>query len=1239
MTTLIDYKKIDLLLREQLNPEQISNFLQSLNFKDWQAAHRSLLRMAETDELIPNLNQLYPFLLEVISKAANPNQTLINFEQFLDGASDKSALLQYLNHEPRMVEILITLFAGSQFLSEILFRHPEYFEQLKDRKQLAQTKTVHQFYAESIKSIQFTEHISEKLDNLRKYQKKELLRIGASDLMGLLDFQTVTLQISNLADSLVRACLEIAAEKTQIDPQGFAVLAMGKLGGQELNYSSDIDLLFIVESIPIAYRKLGESLINSLSKATGEGFLYRVDMRLRPWGRDGPLISSLEDHFKYIETTARLWEKQALLKTRVISGEERVGIEFLNRIQPLVFDVANHNVRAEVSLMKKSVEANLRIRGENQREVKHGEGSIRDIEFLTQYLQLIHGANRPEIRSRNTIDALARLRACDLLPVEQFRILTDGYTFLRIIEHHLQLMHYRQTHLIPSKADDITYLANRLAFSGKNAGKNFMARYQEHTRAIREIYEEYLGGSKIPKQVRLGQLPSNIHGIENDLSKHVSRMNASYREIFSNEEIEKHEKLIQFLDENTLAKIEATSLTDHSWQLVIVGYDYLGALSVICGLLFIYGFNIQSGQIFTYESVDSTGAKQPGSRRRRKRISHSNVEKGSLRKIVDVFRITQTQKHVSEEIWQNYETELVDFLRKIRAKQSKEVQGELAKRVANTLRQTTTEVTTSMQPILIDIDNTASEHHTILRIDASDTIGFLYELTNALTLNGIFIWRVMISSIEDRLHDTIFVTDIQGQKITEPSKQRELRIATTLVKHFVRLLPNAPNPESALLHFREFIEQLFQQSNWMNELVFIQKPDVMDALAKLFGVSDFLWTDFLRLQHHNLFPVLKDLEALSTVKSKADLRKELNMALNKISDESETVLKLNEFKDREMFRIDMRHIQGYITEFGQFSAELSDLAEVIVETAFAFCEKHLVEKYGMPVVGSKRSPITLFALGKFGGREMGFASDIELMFIYEGKGKTIGPNSITNAEYFEALVHEVRNSIHAKRAGVFEIDMRMRPYGKAGRFSVTKDAFQKYFDPDGPAWNYERQALVKLRPIAGDPNFGKEIVELRDKILYTDEPFDVISMRAMRERQIRQLVTGGTLNAKFSPGCLVDLEYLVQGLQITHGKAKPELKLQNTRQAILKLHETGIITKQEEETLTNALVSLRLLIDSLRVVRGNTRDLTVPSTDTEEFYFLARRLGYLEKNQLKKDILKFTTNVQELNNRLLPYPK
>jgi [glutamine synthetase] adenylyltransferase / [glutamine synthetase]-adenylyl-L-tyrosine phosphorylase len=297
----------------------------------------------------------------------------------------------------------------------------------------------------------------------------------------------------------------------------------------------------------------------------------------------------------------------------------------------------------------------------------------------------------------------------------------------------------------------------------------------------------------------------------------------------------------------------------------------------------------------------------------------------------------------------------------------------------------------------------------------------------------------------------------------------------------------------------------------------------------------------------------------------------------------------------------------------------------------------LSRQYGQPLLEEGHPcPAALIALGKCGGRELGFASDIEVMLIYAGKGKTTGPNSISTSDFFEEFVRSFIDSIHSRQEGIFHIDLQLRPYGKAGSMAVSLEAFRHYYGPQGPAWAYERQALVKLRPITGDRTLGEAVCKLRDKYVYGGEPFNVTAMRAMRERQIRHLVTAGTFNAKFSPGGLVDLEYLVQALQINHGATNPSLRLTNVRMAMAALAEAGILSEADYVRLRKAHSFLRWLIDSLRVVRGNSKDVNIPPFDSEEFAFLARRLRYgKDTNRLQEDLARYPSDVLELNARLL----
>jgi glutamate-ammonia-ligase adenylyltransferase len=1219
------------ILSGQLTGSEIRRWLSPAGFADYKSAHRCLVRLDSIPGAAPALADLLPHLLVTLSSAANPDRVLVSLERFVRSADDSAAMLGYLAGQPRAVEILTTLFASSQFLTEILLRNPEHLMLLMAHRQLAQPKSLEQFCAEAqactlapSDSVPTKDWAAEQLDALRRFQRWELLRIGTCDLLDLYDLSAVTQQLSHLADSLTRACLTIVANLSSTSIDGFAVIAMGKLGGNELNYSSDIDLLFIARENAPGYRRLGEHLIDGLTRVTGEGFLYRVDMRLRPWGQAGALVSSADGYLGYLSKHARLWEKQALLKARAIAGDERVGETFIERIEPLLFQSRAQSVRADVYAMKQRTEDHLRQRGRAWGEVKLGEGSIRDVEFVTQYLQLSYGFRHPQIRSRNTLDALRRLSAQGLLPADEHRVLADGYTFLRTIEHHLQMMHYRQTHALPGDAQALTQLARRLGFQGNLAGEQFITRYEQHRAAIRAVYLGHLGNDDMKTTT-----DSNASLADTEVNRHLARMDPSYKTTFGDQEIGLHARLAEGLDNEHLVEVHAVPLDDGQWRVTVVGYDYPGELSLICGLLFVYGFSIYDGNVFTYEpDLSLGGARELADARR---------------KIVDVFTVMPVQEQLPPDTWTHYADELAGLLRLMNSGQRREAQGELAKRVAATLHKIPG-TTTALYPVEIEIDNDISEQYTVLNIDAPDTIGFLYELTNALAFHRVYIARVIVDSVGNRVHDVLYVTDANGHKITSPDKQRELRAATVLVKHFTHLLPHSPNPESALLHFREFIGQLFQRADWPDELVSLERPEVLDALARLLGISDFLWDDFLRMQHANLFPVVRDIDALETVKTRELLQATLEAGLSPIhdgpqppSDDAPWRTVLNAFKDREMFRVDMRHILGHTEEFREFSSELTDLAEVVVNSAYHLCHEDLRTVHGTPRLESGAvSEMVVCALGKCGGRELGFASDIELMFVYGGNGQTSGPHTITTAEFYEKVVESFVSAIQAKREGIFEIDLQLRPYGKAGSMAVSLEAFRRYFAPDGPAWAYERQALVKLRPIAGDPELGQRVAALRDQFVYTGEPFDVTAMRAMRERQIRHLVTGGTFNAKYSPGGLVDVEYLVQGLQITHGHLDSTLRQTNIRQAMAALTQAGILSENDYTQLRKAHTFLRWLIDGLRMVRGNAKDLTVPPADSEAFAFLARRLRY-ENNvaQLRDDIEYYATSVQELSTRLL----
>ncbi len=1190
------------------DPAAAIDIASALPFHDVQTAAARFSRLCNQPEQHELVLQFLPGLIDALEQAPSPDAALLNFERLVQAVPDRNELFRRLGNHPRSLEILFRIFVGSQFLTDILIRRPEWLARLSDHRRLAEFKSRQQFIEDAnaaIDEVRATgKPLSLRIDAVRRVQKWELMRIATCDSLHLMDLKTVTLQLSLLADAVVQSLLDEIARDLRLDASGFVVIAFGKLGGEELNYSSDIDLVFLCEDEAQRYWKLAQRLVQALNETAQEGFLYRVDMRLRPWGRSGPLAVDRESWLTYLHRHAELWEKQALLKARPIAGNIPAGERMLAQAEPLLFDTDPEAVRRNVVAMKQRIESENVLSHDD--DVKAGPGGIRDVEFLTQYLQLVYSSESPALRSRNTLDSLIRLADHELILPGEYRHLSSGYVFQRTVEHSLQLMHNKQQHVLPRDERELRYLSRRLDFPGP---EQFLEHYRAHRAYVRDLFVRRLVDPDRP--------PRDVRTVP--LAEHFGEAAREYSDLFGDADIERHQTLLAALRNDRVVVTDWTQLPAGAWQLTVAGYDRLGDLSLMAGLLFISGCDIESGFVFT-------GAQACGTH---------DTDQPPAPKFLNVF-LVRSSSELTQQIRDQYDRDLEELMQLASEGQSHRAQGLLARRVGTAIRSLQARAE-RLLPVEIAIDNDVSPTETVLHIHGEDTPGFLYELTNALALSGISIRNVRIRSERGIVLDTLYVTSADGEKITDRHQLIRLRAAIVLTKQFTHLLPNSPNPESAMLHFRDLLQGFFAQSGWIEQLSTLQAPDVLTALARLLGGSDFLWQDFLRLQHSSLFPLITNRERLKSPKSPQQLSDELDNELQAVAgDLSRQQHVLNDFKDREMFRVDMRHILDLQQKFGMFSRELTDVAEVVIQAAVQLAQQHLRPRHGWPLTASG-SPVQLAVcgLGKFGGRELGFASDIELMFLYSEEGRSDGPQPLDAADFFSRLIDLVRKSIRARRQGIFELDLRLRPYGRAGKPAVSLRQFREYFGPDGAAWPYERQALVKLRPIAGNDDFGNSVVTARDELIYRNERFNVAAMRAMRQRQITEQVPAGTFNAKLSDGGLVDCEYFVQALQMTFGHLSPALREPNTRGALRALEEAGLIP--DRRPLRDAYRFLRRVIDALRMVRGNARDLTVPAPDSEEFLFLARRLNIGSAARLSEQFERHTRTVRQEMRRLDEY--
>ena len=536
-------------------------------------------------------------------------------------------------------------------------------------------------------------------------------------------------------------------------------------------------------------------------------------------------------------------------------------------------------------------------------------------------------------------------------------------------------------------------------------------------------------------------------------------------------------------------------------------------------------------------------------------------------------------------------------------------------RVAETMRRSGGRIVRDM-PMEISADDTSSDAYALLEIRSIDTPGFLFAFSSALASVRVNVVRSSVRTRDGEVHDTFWLTEPSGGRIASKRRLRQVTAAAALIKQFAHLLPTAADPVQALRQFNSLTSMLLAKEDWSSDIEGLESPGVLETLAEMMGASRFLWEEFLRMQPENLFPALLDAPGLRASRSRGELAAEAERLLAGGRTHNERVRILNDFKDREMFRINLRCITGRIGR-QQSGAELAELAEVVVERAFEMSVEAARARLGKPTLADGREcGWAALALGKFGGLDMGFGSDIELMFVYEGEGATDGERRERSSVFFDEAVREFMRALETRRKGIFEIDLRLRPYGSKGALASSLKAFEGYYGESGDARHFERLALVRLRQVAGDAALGQRIMRARDAFVYSPEPLDMEDIRHLRRRQADELVERGAVNAKFSQGGLVDIEYYVQAWQILRGGSDTSVRRTNTMDAVESLRARGCIGDELARRVAEAYGFIRELIDALRVVRGNATDLTVPQPDAKEFHYLAHRLGMDDPSEL-----------------------
>jgi glutamate-ammonia-ligase adenylyltransferase len=516
----------DLILDPNPDPETIKAVLGRYPFRDVQGAYHNLTLLAR--ESVPFLStrrcrhflaSIAPRLLRALAETPDPDMALVNLEKVSASLGGKAVLWELFSFNEPSLKLYVDLCAWSQYLSEILINNPGMIDELLDSLVLNQPRAGEELRQELADLCRGAEDLD---PILHSFQDKELMRIGVRDILGKDTVQATTAALSDVAESILvqiasrqfaplawRYGMPYLAEGERAGQiSRFAMLGLGKLGGREMSYQSDLDLIFVYEGDGQTgpppgssrfdrfeltdnfhlFTELGRRIIKAVSYAGPMGRLYQVDMRLRPTGKSGSLVTPLSEFRRYYEKGgAQLWELQALTRARLVYGDPDFGAQVMEAVHRAVYDRPwRPELADEIAAMRDRLEASG-----SERDLKRGVGGIVDVEFLVQMFQLKYGPADASVRAANTRIAMERLRAARRLDGYTHSLLCSSYDFLRRVESRLRIVHNVSRDTLPDNPLDIEKLARRLGYqpsNGRSVSDAFLEECDRITRMTRQTF-------------------------------------------------------------------------------------------------------------------------------------------------------------------------------------------------------------------------------------------------------------------------------------------------------------------------------------------------------------------------------------------------------------------------------------------------------------------------------------------------------------------------------------------------------------------------------------------------------------------------------------------------------------------------------------------------------------------------------------------------------------------------------
>jgi glutamate-ammonia-ligase adenylyltransferase len=450
------------------------------------------------------LDSLGPLLIDEMRSLADPDLAIMNLETFIGAVGARTSFLGLMEQHPVTRRMLLRLFASSRYLSTIFIRHPDMLDTLVRSDLVRIRRTLAELKEEVAGLVKASDKFEGRLDALRAFRHQEFLRIAIADLAGELPLPDVETELTNLAEAVLSESLEVAraevATRLKIPASlRMAILAMGRLGAGEMTYNSDLDLIFVYEdstgtaadAAAVASR-IAQKLIAVLESRTREGYAYKLDLRLRPSGNQGPLVTSLPAFIAYHRKSSAIWERQALVRARVVAGNAGLGAEVERSRQQFVFSRGlNAEEVEQIAAMRERMASEIGVENKDRLNLKQGQGGLVDVEFLTQMMALRYGKDYRTLRDRGTRALLSALHETELLAPADAASIADNFYFLARLENRLRIENDQPAWAVPTEHNALLPLARRMGFQGEDGPERLLKELRERRTEIHQVFEKY----------------------------------------------------------------------------------------------------------------------------------------------------------------------------------------------------------------------------------------------------------------------------------------------------------------------------------------------------------------------------------------------------------------------------------------------------------------------------------------------------------------------------------------------------------------------------------------------------------------------------------------------------------------------------------------------------------------------------------------------------------------------------